>query len=135
MSQVSQVSQTSQIERLLELLQKHPDGELRIETDQPIQLDRLSGAAPVTRAPVTVEQWRSILLQIVPPFALAVFEQEGALETVLSLGSRSLGISLQRTPTGGSVALIRQHGPALDTSSLPRATQDTPSGEMPVAPG
>ena len=108
----------SLIKRLLDLLASAPGGELRIVRDEPIVLSRASGRSPVTREPVTEDSWRSIVGQLVPPFALAALDQEGVLEFVLPSGSRSFVVKLERGAGGAALALVREAPPALDVRTI-----------------
>ena len=108
----------SQIKRMLDLLASTADGELLLIPDAPIQLVHPGGRTDVTRAPITAESWRSVAMQLVPPFAFAAFEAEGALETFLPLGIHQFRVRLERQTDGTGLVTVRLVQPALDVQAL-----------------
>ncbi|MGQ0647326.1 MAG: type IV pilus twitching motility protein PilT [Gemmatimonadaceae bacterium] len=111
----------SQIKRLLDVLATTPDGELRLVPDEPISLVQPGGTTPVTKAPISLESWRSVAMQLVPPFAFSAFEDDGVLESLLTLGGRNFFVRLERDAGGHCLASVRLTRPALDITSLTQA--------------
>ncbi len=86
----------TQIKRLLEVLGAAPGGELRVVSDAPIQLVKGGAASALTRTPVTTDQWRSLVRQLVPPFVYAQFEESGSAAAPIALGSARFEATLSR---------------------------------------
>ena len=108
----------SQIKRLLEVLSTTPDGELVLAPDASIRLVQPSGIQELTRSPITADNWRSVAMQLVPPFAFTTFEEEGHLESTLPLGGRQFLVRLHRDAEGACSAVVRLAQPALDVRTL-----------------
>ena len=122
----------SQIPRLLELLASATGGELRLDPDAPIRLVQASGTSDVTRAPLNGDGWRSVVRQLVPPFAFAAFEEGGTLEAPLVLAGRQYLVRVDRDADGSARATVRLATPALDVAPLRDAAPAAPAVPPPL---
>ncbi len=108
----------SQIKRLLDVLVTSPDAELQLVPEQPITLVQASGNTPMTKTPITADNWRSVAMQLVPPLAFATFEEEGSLVSTLPSAGKHLTVTLSRNAEGVPKAVVHLARPALDVASL-----------------
>jgi twitching motility protein PilT len=108
----------SQIRRLLDALVAAPGAELRIAADAPITLLQQGVETTMTKAPLSAEQWKGVVLQLVPPFAFPEFESTGSLRSVLPGNGASFEVELTKDASGAGRATIRVAVPALDVEPL-----------------
>jgi len=120
----------TQIKRLLEVLAAAPGGELRVAAEEPIQLVKGGTASALTKTPITADQWRSLVRQLVPPFVYAEFEATGSATAPLALGSAPLQASLSSDAARGgaprAVVVHRASAPVSDAAAAPLALTGGP---------
>lgn len=119
----------TQIKRLLEVLAAAPGGELRVVSDSPIQLVKGGAVSPLTRTPVTADQWRSLVRQLVPPYVFAEFEETGSVTAPLALGGAHFQATLARESSTGRVlqaTVVHAAAPAGGASGVSPALSGGP---------
>lgn len=107
----------TQIKRLLEVLAAAPGGELHVVSDAPIQLVKGGAASALTRTPVTADQWRALVRQLVPPFVLAQFEDSGSATTPVALGSARFDATLSRVGAALRASVVHASVPVEPASA------------------
>jgi twitching motility protein PilT len=94
------------VARLLELLDKDPDGELRLAEQEPIVLRRGQERTAVTKDPLSPESWRGVAAQLAPVLALPGAEPTPTRTVRWSNGAASYLVTLGREQDGPAWATV-----------------------------
>jgi twitching motility protein PilT len=124
----------AQTQRLLEVLASTQSDSLTLLEGEPVTLLRGGASHPITRQPLSIAHWRSMIAEMVAPVLLAAFEGGAPVEATLTLGANTYAVALTSDGTARR-AVVRLAGTgaaqAAAPAPLPPAPDDVATHPMP----